>query len=102
MSKLDDLNKSDHHLASQIEDIECKLSGQLENIDLKLNTTINQIADLDLKIQILQQQLSNYSLALQKENSECQTAFEARYQRFRNLPDASQSTSHSKTYGCIR
>ena len=41
-----------------------RLTEQLDNITHRLDDTINRTDELDRKVQILQQQLSNYSLAL--------------------------------------
>lgn len=84
-SRLDDLIK-----------INQRLTEQLDNITHRLDDTINRADELDRKVQILQQQLSNYSLALLNGGGGHEATFETRCKLFRDLPEATGQMRRSQ------
>ena len=73
-----------------------RLANQLDDTNRRLDDVLNRTAELDQKVQILQQQLSNYSLALLSGGSGSRSTFEARCKLFHDLPEATGQMRRSQ------
>lgn len=72
-----------------------RLVNQLNDTNRQLDDILDRTAKLDQKVQILQQQLSNYSLAL-LEGGGSESTFETRCKLFHNLPEATGQMRRSQ------
>ena len=77
-------------------EINNRLANQLDNATHKLDDVINRADELDRKIQVLQQQLSNYSLALLNGGGGRESTFKTRCKLFRDLPEATGQMRRSQ------
>ena len=72
-----------------------RLVNQLNDTNRQLDDILDRTAKLDQKVQILQQQLSNYSLALLGGGGS-ESTFETRCKLFHNLPEATGQMRRSQ------
>lgn len=84
-NKLNELVETNRHLANQLDDV-----------NRRLDDILNRTAELDQKVQILQQQLSNYSLALLSGGGGREATFETRCKLFHDLPEATGQMRRSQ------
>lgn len=77
-------------------EINNRLANELDNATHKLDDVINRADELDRKIQVLQQQLSDYSLALLNGGGGREATFETRCKLFHDLPEATGQMRRSQ------
>ena len=82
-------------------EINNRLANELDNATHKLDDVINRADELDRKIQVLQQQLSDYSLALLNGGGGREATFETRCKLFHDLPEATAQMRRSQQVTAI-